>query len=56
MKLRCLGSSSKGNCYILESHNEALILECGVKLSDVKKVFGYELTKVKGLLVTHGHS
>ena len=30
MVLKVLGSSSKGNGYILDSGSEALILECGV--------------------------
>jgi phosphoribosyl 1,2-cyclic phosphodiesterase len=55
MKLRCLGSSSKGNCYILESHNEALILECGVKLSEVNIALNWQSNKIIGCLCSHGH-
>lgn len=29
MILRCLGSSSAGNCYLLDSGKEVLILDCG---------------------------
>ena len=32
MELRVLGSSSSGNCYILDNGNEALIIEAGIGL------------------------
>ena len=37
MELRVLGSSSSGNCYILDNGNEALIIEAGIRFIDVKK-------------------
>lgn len=50
-----LGSSSQGNCYILQNDTEALILEAGIKFSAVKQALGYNLRKVAGCLVTHQH-
>lgn len=55
MMLKVLGSSSKGNCYILENESEALILEAGIKFQDVKKALNWNIAKVKGCLVTHRH-
>jgi phosphoribosyl 1,2-cyclic phosphodiesterase len=55
MKLKVLGSSSKGNCYILENDSEALILEAGVKFSEVKHALNYNIKKVVGCLITHEH-
>lgn len=55
MKLRCLGSSSSGNCYILYNNIEAIILEAGVKFSDIKKSLNFDLSKVKGVVVSHRH-
>lgn len=55
MLLKVLGSSSHGNCYILESANEALILECGVRFEEVKKALDFNLNKVVGCLITHEH-
>ena len=37
MKLIVLGSSSNGNCYILDNGNEALIIEAGIRFQEVKK-------------------
>jgi hypothetical protein len=36
MVLKVLGSSSKGNCYILENSQEALIIEAGISFSKVR--------------------
>lgn len=51
-----LGSSSKGNCYILDAGDEALILEAGIGLKDVKKALGFNVRKVAGCCVTHRHN
>lgn len=53
--LRVLGSSSAGNCYLLESEKECLILECGVRVHDLKKALNFDLRKVVGGVVTHAH-
>ena len=55
MKLSILGSSSKGNCYILENEHEALIIECGIKFDQVKIALNFNLKKVVGCLLTHNH-
>lgn len=55
MKLTVLGSSSSGNCYVIQSEDEALILEAGISLLEVKSVLNYDTTKVAGVLCTHSH-
>lgn len=56
MVLKVLGSSSSGNCYILENKQEALIIEAGVKFIDVKKALDFDIRKVVGCLITHQHN
>ena len=56
MKLKILGSGSSGNCYILENENEALVIECGVKFSEVKKALNFRLNKIVAALVSHSHN
>lgn len=56
MKLKVLGSGSKGNCYILENENEALVIECGVKFSEVKQALNFKINKVAAALVSHSHN
>ena len=56
MKLKILGSNSSGNCYILETGNSALIIECGVSIDRIKKALNFNLAKVAGCIVTHTHN
>lgn len=56
MVLKVLGSSSNGNCYILDGGDEALIIEAGIKFQDVKKALDFNLRKVRGCLVSHQHN
>lgn len=55
MKLKCLGSGSSGNCYLLSTENETLILDCGVPIMEIKKGLNFDLSKVVGCVVTHTH-
>lgn len=55
MKLICIGSSSKGNAYALESTNETLLLETGCPIKDVKKAIGWQIGNVVGCVVSHQH-
>lgn len=55
MQLTVIGSSSKGNAYILHNEQEALLIECGVHFTDIKKHLNFNLKKVVGCLVTHEH-
>lgn len=55
MKLKVLGSSSAGNCYILESDTEALIIEAGLPFMEVKKALNFNVRKIVGVVVSHSH-
>lgn len=56
MKLHILGSSSKGNGYIMESSTGvSLIIECGMPLIEVKKALKWQLSGVTAALVSHHH-
>jgi len=55
MKLKCLGSGSKGNCYILQGEKETLLLECGIPYKDILKGLDFNLNNVVGCLVSHEH-
>lgn len=56
MILNVLGSNSLGNCYILENKDEALIIEAGVKFSEVKKALNFNIGKIVGCVVSHEHN
>lgn len=55
MNLKVLGSSSKGNSYILEADTGSLILDAGVRFSDIQEALDFDLSRVRGCLVTHEH-
>ena len=56
MKLKCLGSSSAGNCYLLTSNSgETLILDCGIPIKEVKKGLNWNVKDIVGVLCTHKH-
>lgn len=55
MMLKTISSGSSGNSYILESESEAILIEAGVQFMKVKKELGFNIRKIVGCVVTHGH-
>jgi len=55
MKLKVIGSSSKGNSYILETPTGSLILDCGVRFKEIQKALDFDLASIHGCLITHSH-
>lgn len=53
--LKCLGSSSEGNSYVLECKDETLVIELGVKWNEILKALNYGegLKRVRGCLTSH---
>lgn len=56
MRIEVLGSSSSGNCYIIEDQGEILILEAGIKIKDIKKALNFDFSNVVGCVVSHCHN
>lgn len=55
MKLKVIGSGSKGNCYIFQNNAEALILEAGVNINEIKKALNFSFKTVVAAVVSHEH-
>lgn len=55
MELKVLGSSSKGNCYLIGNEEERLIIECGFSYKKILGFLNYNLKNVVGCLITHEH-
>ena len=55
MKLKVLGSSSSGNCYLLSNKEETLIIECGLPYKTILKGLNFNLNNVVGILASHEH-
>lgn len=56
MKLKVIGTGSKGNAYLLENEQEALLIECGVSIMEIKKAVDFKVNKISGCIVTHEHN
>jgi metal-dependent hydrolase (beta-lactamase superfamily II) len=55
MELKILGSSSKGNSYIIENHSEAIVIEAGINFNEIKKSMNFNISKIRGVVISHGH-
>lgn len=55
MKLKVLASSSKGNCYILETPTGNLLFEAGIPWKEILKGLNYNISNVVGCLISHEH-
>ena len=53
--LTVVGTGSAGNCYILDCDGEKLILDAGVRITEIKKVLDWNLKNVHGAVITHSH-
>ena len=54
--IKCLGSGSKGNGWVIDDGGEILIVDCGVHVRDVLIAIHFEISRVVGCAVTHEHS
>ena len=55
MDIKVLGSSSKGNCYIVSDGTTTLLLDCGVPIKRILSGIDFKVGSVAGCLVTHSH-
>ena len=53
--IHVIASGSSGNCYLLETSKEILILECGIHIKIIKEALNFDLSKVICCLLTHEH-
>lgn len=53
--IKCIGSGSSGNCYLLTANSETLILDAGMPIKEIKRGLNYDISHVAGCVVTHGH-
>ena len=55
MKLIVVGTGSKGNCYILSSWKESLVVEAGVSYEKILRGLNYNVKDVAGVVISHSH-
>lgn len=55
IEIKVIASSSKGNAYLVTDGQTSLLLECGIRFSEIRKALDFSLSAVAGCLVTHEH-
>ncbi len=55
MDIKVLGSSSKGNCYLIFGAESNIIIECGVKFDKILKGLNFDTSQTKACLISHEH-
>lgn len=55
MILKINGSSSTGNQYILEGNSSTLLIEAGIPMKKVKIAVDFNISKIRGVLISHEH-
>ena len=56
MRIKCLGTGSKGNAYALQDNEgHILLLDCGINVKEIKIGIDFQVSKIVGCLITHSH-
>jgi phosphoribosyl 1,2-cyclic phosphodiesterase len=56
MNFKPVASSSRGNCYLLESPGvPSLLIEAGIPVKAVREALGFTLSDIAGCLISHEH-
>lgn len=55
MVIQALGTSSKGNCYLIETETGVLVIDPGIRYEKILEAVDYELNSIEGVLVSHAH-
>lgn len=53
--IKCLGSGSKGNGWVIDDGREVLIVDCGVPVKEMKIAIDFQISRVVGCIVSHCH-
>ena len=59
LKFISLGSGSSGNCYYFAQDDDAMLIDAGVGIRNIKKFLhdkGVSIDSVKRILITHDHA
>ena len=55
MTLDVIESGSHANGYVLHNESEAIIIECGCPLLECQKILGFNIGKIKAVIISHEH-
>ena len=55
MKIKVLATGSSGNCYWISDGTTEILIECGIKYSEIVKKLDYNMENINTVLVSHAH-
>jgi len=55
MEIKVLATGSSGNCYWISDGFTELLIECGIKYSEIVKKLNYNIGHIHTVLVSHAH-
>ena len=55
MEIVQAGSSSLGNSYAIRCGDSDLLIEAGVRFDVMKEKLKFDIGKIRGVVITHGH-
>ena len=53
--LQVVGTGSNGNTYLLTCDGETLVIDCGIKFLETKKMLNFNIRGIVGAVVSHVH-
>ncbi len=59
VRVQAIASGSNGNCFLVESENDAVIIDAGIsrkRIVEALKRINVPSSKVRGIFITHAHS
>lgn len=56
MQIKILATGSKGNCYYISDGVTGLLIECGIRYTDIMRRLNYNLGNIRAVLVSHAHN
>lgn len=55
MDIKTIGTGSSGNCYLIHSNGDSILLETGIQFKKVQKVLKFKTRQIKAVFITHEH-
>lgn len=55
MQIKILATGSKGNCYHVSDGVTELLIECGIRYTDIMRGLNYNVGNIGAVLVSHAH-
>lgn len=55
MQIKCIGSGSEGNSYLIDDGHTQLLLECGFSFKTIQRALDFKTSRLAGCLISHRH-